>query len=255
MKTLLKYDFLYMKKTSKILVFLVLGVFLSGLSVLTARYLNDILKFAFEQEGLGGIVLPDVTVMDAYVQFHSNFQQIFFFVLIFVGISFINHDASKGYDVWILSRPVKRYEYLLSKTIVLNTLVFVTLVVSAVVFAYYTYFIFDEFAYGRFSLGLLMFMVFTKMFTQIFLLLGVIFRQTLLPVILSFVLFFTLSALSAIEWSVFKYLPGNLLSMPLSLFNGDIEWSLVLITMLVATVISIVCFIASVKIFETKQIS
>jgi len=255
MKTLLRYDFLYMKKTSKILVFVILGIFLSGLSVLTARYMNELLALAFAQEGMGDITLPEVTVMDAYVQFYSNFQQIFFFAIIFIGIAFINQDMNKGYDIWLFSRPVKRYQYLLSKTIILNSLVFASLLISAVFFGYYTFIVFETFDILRFGLGLLLFMVFIKMFIQLLMLLVVIFEQILLPAVIAITVFFILTGITVIEWAIFKYLPGHLLSFPLTVMEGDILWKPIIYAVLIATILGFIFHIFAVKVFEKKQLS
>ena len=221
MKALLKYDFLYMHKTTKIIIMIGLGVFLAALSVLTARYMNEIMQLAMAQEGIDTIDVPEPTVNDAYLQFYSNMQQIFFLTLLFISGAFFSKDIFKGIDQWLFARPVSRVHYLLSKTVVIHALGLFGLLVSALFFAYSTYFVFEGVAIGRFFLSLLIFYVFMLFFIQLVMMLVSIFGRMLWPMLISVTVFFTLSLFGSIESGFFKYLPVRLPSIAISYIQGS----------------------------------
>lgn len=255
MQTLLKYEWFYFKRTSKIMILTILGVFLSGLSVLTARYLNEIIAFALAQDEGIHIELPPSTVLDSYLQFFNNFQQIYFLVVIFILIGFFNQEASKGYQSWLFSRPIKRSNYLFSKLIMGFLLVITTLLISSLVFAFYTRVVFETFSISTFSLALMVFIVFIIFYLTFMLLMCVIFRRNTLPMVISVFLYFVLSGLAAITWRFFKYLPSQLLVMPIEIVQDKHDLTTVLITSGIALSVSVIFVLLSLKIFDYKQLT
>lgn len=255
MRTLLKYEWFYFKRTSKIIILLVLGVFLSGLSVLTARYLNEIIAFALAQEEGINIEIPPSTVLDSYLQFFNNFQQIYFLVVVFIAISFFNQEATRGYQSWLFSRPIKRSHYLLNKLFMMFALVFSTLVISSIVFAFYTYIVFETFSVSSFIFAFTVFLVFIIFYLAFMLLLCVIFRRNTLPMVISVFLFFIFSGLAAITWNFFKYLPSQLLIMPIQIVQGTHDLNTVLITCGITLTVSFIMVLFSLHIFNKKQLT
>ena len=79
MKKLLKYDFYYLQKTSKFIVFPVLLVLLAIMSPLTAKYMNDFLALMLEGTGLE-MSLGDPVVFDSYAQYIGNLYEIYLLV-------------------------------------------------------------------------------------------------------------------------------------------------------------------------------
>ncbi len=210
MKTLLRYDLLYMKRTTKIIIMLAVGAFIAFLSILTARYMNELMAMAFEQEGIEGITLPDPTVEDAYIQFYSNMQQIFFLVYLFIAGAFFSRDFTKGTDHWMFARPVSKFKYLMSRTLVVHALGVVSLLTAGVFFLYGSYFLFPEVDTLRFLASLVVFYVFVLFFTQMLLALVTLFGRMLWPMLITIAMLFVLGIFSGIEAGAFKYIPSRL---------------------------------------------
>lgn len=252
MKALLKYDILYMHKTTKIIIMIGLGVFLAALSVLTARYMNELMQMAMAQEGIENIDVPEPTVNDAYMQFFSNMQQIFFLTLLFISGAFFSKDISKGIDQWLFARPVSRVHYLLSKTIVIHLLGLFGLLVSALFFAYSTVFVFEGFDLGRFFLSLLIFYVFILFFVQLVMMLVSIFGRMLWPMLISVTVFFVLSIFGSIESGFFKYMPVKLPGIALSFIHGDASIDTILWSVGSGLVFTILFSILGIYLFNKQ---
>ncbi len=252
MKALLKYDFLYMHKTTKIIIMIGLGVFLAALSVLTARYMNEIMQLAMAQEGMDSIDIPEPTVNDAYLQFYSNMQQIFFLTLLFIAGAFFSKDISKGIDQWLFARPVSRVKYLLSKTIVIHGLGLIGMFASALFFSYSTYFVFEGFDVGRFFLSLFIFYVFILFFVQLVMMLVSLFGRMLWPMLISVTVFFVLSLFGSIESGIFKYMPVRLPSIAISFIQGEASMSTVIWASLVGALFAILFSVLGIYLFNKQ---
>ncbi|MFP4078710.1 MAG: hypothetical protein ACLFUQ_06180 [Candidatus Izemoplasmataceae bacterium] len=229
MKPLIQYDLYYMRRTSKIIIMLGLGIFLVALSVVTAKYMNELMALAFAQEGIEGIDFPEPTIDDAYTQFYSNMQQIFFLVFIFIAGAFFSRDFTKNIDQWLFSRPVNKTHYLLSRTLIIHALGLTALVVSGGFFLYSSYFLFPGVEGFKFLLSMGIFYVFILFFTQFLLMLVTLFGRMLWPMLITIVMLFVLSIFSSIDQGTFKYIPSRLASYALEYLVEDVPANEVLI--------------------------
>ncbi len=252
MKALLKYDFLYMHKTTKIFIMIGLGIFLAALSVLTARYMSELMQYAMTQEGIETVDVPTPTVQDAYVQFYSNMQQIFFLVLLFIAGAFFSKDISKGIDQWLFARPVSRVHYMLSKTLIIHLLGLFGLFVSALFFAYSTVFVFEGFEFWRFFGSLFIFYVFILFFVQLVMMLVSIFARMLWAMLISVVFFFVLSLFNTIDSGVFKYMPTKLPTIALDFINGEATVNTLLWSLGLGLGLSIALSILGIHLFNKQ---
>ena len=149
MKKLLKYDFIYLQKTSKFIVFGAIFVLFSILSPLTARYINELIEFLLAGDDSIIFNTGDPTVFDSYYQYLNDLYEIIFIVIVFVAVSVFIRDKTKGLLPLIFSKPINRTKYVLSKYVSFLVLLFVSIVLGYLVFTYYTYFIFDEIFFDR----------------------------------------------------------------------------------------------------------
>lgn len=148
MKKLLKYDFLYLFKTSKFIVFGAIFILFSIISPLTARYINELLEFLLNGQDIG-FPFPEPTVWFAYEQYISDLYEIVFTIVLFVVVSIFMRDKTKGLQPLIFSKPINRSKYLLSKYISVLTLILFSITIGYLAFSYYTYFIFDKIFFGK----------------------------------------------------------------------------------------------------------
>ena len=140
MKKLLKYDFFYLFKTSKFLVIGAVFVMFSVISPLTTKYINEILSFLLNGAD-SPIEIPVPTIYTAYSQYISDLYEICFMVVLFVVVSIFIRDKTKGLLPLILSKPINRTKYVLSKYISVLVLILGSLLLGYLTFSYYTYFL------------------------------------------------------------------------------------------------------------------
>ena len=219
MKTLLKYDFIYLKRTSKFIIFPAIAIFFAVLSPLTARYMTEILEALLGAEGIG-IAFPEVTVFDSYVQYIGNLYEIFLIVTVFVGVSLFMRQKNKGELPLVLSKPISRTKYLMSKYISFAILIIGTLFVSGLIFAYYTHYLF-----GTVDLLLtlnvsLLFFLYTLFILSIAMFTAMFFESYAGASVITFVVYIIFSILSGFNKGILDYLPGRLITRITELIYG-----------------------------------
>ena len=250
---LLKYDFYHLRKTSKFIVFPVVIILFAIISPITARYMNQILDLALADSGID-IVLTDPVVLDSYLQYIGNLYETILFVVLFVGVGFFIKDKTKGLLPLVLSKPISKTKYLLSKYISLNILILVSLLLGYLVFSYYTYFIFNEIDMFGMFLTTMLFFVFTIYVLSISLFTATHFKSYLASVSVTFGIYILTSMLTIFEVSIFKYLPGFISSSSVDILIGEEVVGDVLMNVGVTVLISIIFIFFSIKKFSNQDI-
>jgi ABC-2 type transport system permease protein len=207
---LLKYDFFYLYKTYKFIIFPAVAIVFAILSPLTAFYINELLDM-LSVEGGPVITLPDPTVIDSYAQYISNLVEIFLIVAVFVSVSAFIREKTKGYFPLIISKPINRVQYLLSKYIAMSLLILATLVISGLVFGLYTYIIFGEISFGVVTSITLLYMVYVLFILSISMLFSQLFNNYAAASILTFVGYIFFNILGGFEKGLLEYLPGRII--------------------------------------------
>lgn len=253
MKKLLKYDFYHLQKTSKFIVFPIVIVLFAIISPLTARYMNEILSFALGQSGID-IPLPDTSVLDSYVQYIGNLIETVLYVVIFVGIGFFIRDKTKGLLPLILSKPINRTKYIISKYISLNILILVSLFIGLLVFSYYTYYIFDEVdLIGMFYVTLLFF-VYVLFTLSICLFTSTFFKSYIVSVMVTFGIYIVISLIAMVKISIFIYLPGALTNNMIAILVDTVDSADLILNVLVSLAISAGFVFLSIFKFKTQDL-
>jgi|LGVF01.2.fsa_nt_gb ABC-2 type transport system permease protein len=253
MRKLLKYDFYYLQKTSKFIIFPVLLVLLAIMSPLTARYLNEIL--AFTLEGTGIIIdLGSPTAFESYSQYIGNLYELYLYVILFVAVGMFINDKTKGLLPLIISKPISRTKYILSKFITLNILIFVSLFIGYFVFDYYTFFLFDEIdMLGMFYVTLLYF-VYIIYVTSIALFSATHTKSYILAIVTTFGVMIFIGALKLWQVGILKYIPGYILNNMIELLLGVAETKEIIFNVLLTLGISSVFIVLSVIKFRKQDI-
>ena len=254
MKTIVKYDLWYLQRTSKFIVIGMLGVLLTGMSVLTARFMNEIMAFAFKQEGLEVPLFEDPTAYDSYVQFYGNFTQIFLLVLLFVSIAYFTFDSSRGHYPLIFSKPFDRKQYVLIKSILISLTVLVALVVSGLFFSYYTIVLFDGFEWGKFWLSLLIYYIFLLLILHVGLYFSMLLKSYMMPVVYTLIIFFGFSILTTIDFGFLQYMPWNLVNVPLEMLANELTVGESLVSAVIGVALIAVLLILSMRTFKNKEL-
>ena len=254
MKTIISYDMNYMKKTSKFTVLGVLGIFLAGLSALTARYLNVIIEYALGQDGID-IVMPEPTVKDSYIQFFSNFNQIFLLVLLFIGVLFFIQDKTQGHYPLIFTKPIVREHYIFSKVIVVMATLIITYIVSILFFGYYTFFLFDSFDTLDFLVASLAYISLSTLILMLGLLTSVLFKSYFGAVMLPLVIFIFMGMLSFLNQGIFKYFPHQLTVYSIAYLEGDINLNTLLVSSFIGLLIATIFLYLALRLFKKVSLT
>lgn len=250
---LLKYDFYHLRKTSKFIVFPVVIVIFAILGPITARYMNQILDLALAESGID-IVLTDPVVMDSYLQYIGNLYETILFVILFVGVGFFIKDKTKGLIPLVLSKPINKTKYLLSKYISLSILILASLLLGYLVFSYYTFYIFNEIDMIGVLLTTFLFFIYILYILSISLFTAIHFKSYLASVSVTFGIYILTSMLTIFEVSIFKYLPGFISNNSVDILIGQEVVGDVIINAGVTLLLSIVFIFFSIKKFIKQDI-
>lgn len=211
MRKLFKYDFVYLWKTQKFIVFGAIFVLFSILSPLTAKYIGEILGFFLPGEDLGTL-FPEPTVWSAYEKYISDLYETIFFVVLFVSVSVFIRDKSKGLLVLIFSKPINRTQYLVSKYVSFLLLLASSILLGYLLFTYYTYFLFDEVFFWKGLAMMGLYFLYLAMISSVALFFATIFKTYLLAVLSTFGVFIVVSILTFFgDYGMFQYFPGMLI--------------------------------------------
>lgn len=208
MKTLLKYDFIFLKRTSKFIVFPAIAIFFAISSPLLAKYMPEILKLLLGSDGLS-VQIPEVSVLDSYIQYVGNLFELYLIVSIFVGVSIFMREKNKGELPLLLSKPVNRTKYIISKYISFSILILLSLAIGGLIFSYYTYYLFDTVNILIVVYMTLLFFIYSCFILSISLLTAMYFNSYAGASIITFVAFLVLSIIGGFSKGLIEYLPGR----------------------------------------------
>lgn len=253
MYKLLKYDFYHLRKTSKFIVFPVIIVLFAIISPVTARYMNQILDLALSGSGIN-IDLTDPVALDSYIQYIGNLYETILFVVLFVAVGFFIKDKTKGLLPLILSKPIGKIKYLLSKYISLSILILVSLLLGYFVFSYYTYFIFKEIDMLGMFITTMLFFVYVLYILAISLFTATHFKSYLASVSVTFGIYLLTSMLTMFKVSVFKYFPGVISNSSIDLLLGEEALTDVLLVVGVTLLLSASFIALSIRKFIKQDI-
>lgn len=208
MKKLLKYEYIYLFKTKKFLIFAALFVLFSILSPLTARYLQEIIGFLVDDLDLGNL-LPDPTIYSAYVQYTSDLYEMVFTITMFVAVSVFIKDKTKGLRPLIYSKPINKTKYVLSKFIAFISIIFAGAFIGYIVFTYYIYFLFDEVLFAEGIFMMIVYYLDLVLASALCLFAAAYFANYVGAIVIAWVGYIAITLLSLIERIEFlKYFPG-----------------------------------------------
>jgi ABC-2 type transport system permease protein len=221
-------------KTSKVLIVVAVFLFFGlGTPILT-KYLPEIIKSA-ATSGLT-IEMPPPTSADSLVGYMSNMTQFGVLVAVLVAMGAIAREIEMGTAAIVLSKPVGRLAFILSKLKAESFTFFVALVLGGVACWGYTLILFGDanalgFLYQNLLFGL--FIVFCLGVTLYF---SSLMKNQLAAGGLALALIIFLSSISGLPW-VGRYLPGQLINWGNQLVlktPGGASWGAVAVTALLA---------------------
>lgn len=165
----LRKELLQQWRTKRVLV--VFAVFLLfGLgSPLIANFTPELLRGIEGAEQFADLI-PTPTNVDALTQYVKNITQFGFIIAVLLGMGAVAGEKEKGNAAMILSKPLPRWAFLLSKFMAQALVYLGAFLLSALGAFYYTMLLFEPFAFWPFMLGNVLLLVWLLVFTAVTLL-------------------------------------------------------------------------------------
>lgn len=253
MKTLLKHDFIHLLKTKKFIIIPAVVALTSLFSPLTAMYLPQLINSLSNIDGLI-ISLPEPTVMDAYAQYFSDLNETILFLIIFIAISIFIKDKTKGMFPMILSKPISRRNYLLSKFITFMVLTTISLLVGILCFSFYTYVLFEELSFIDFLISNLFQLIYFGFIVALCMFFATVNKSYVTALMSSFGVYLLLIFLSIFNIAPFKYFPNKLTTLYYQIILKEVDMDVLLISTVVTLVVTMILIISSIKLLEKQEL-
>lgn len=247
----LRKELLQQWRTRRVLVVGAVFAVFGLLSPLIAYFTPELLRTMEGAEQFAEAI-PTPTTAEALNQYIRNLTQFGFIIAILLGMGAIAGEKEKGTTAMVLSKPMSRWGFVVSK-FVAQALVFLTgFIVAAVGAYYYTLILFEPLAWPAFLLGNVLLLVWLLAFVAVTLLGSAVGRST------------GAAAGMAFGGSVLLLLAGNLPRIGALAPAALVSWAGQLglgdgaapnAGALAATVVLIVvCLILSVAVFEVQEL-
>ncbi|MCB8945314.1 MAG: YhfC family intramembrane metalloprotease [Ardenticatenaceae bacterium] len=238
-------------RTKRVLV--VTAVFLGfGLmSPLLAKFTPELLNSIEGAEQFADLI-PTPTAADALGQYVKNITQFGFILAILLGMGAVAGEKERGMTAMILSKPLPRWAFVVSKFVAQTAVYLVAFLLAALGAYYYTLLLFGSFALGAFMVGNGLLLLWLLVFAAVTLLGSTIANSTgaaagiglvgsvLLLIVGSWPQLASFAPAGLVAWASQLGLAGEVTALPGALVaNG------VLVILLV---------LASVAMFETQEL-
>ncbi len=239
-------------KTPKAIILGALFLFFGILSPLTAKYMNEIVALAGQQQGIN-IELPPSTFLQSYEQFFKNiyFMMIIVTILVFAGS--VAEEKSRGTAVLVLTKCLSRQAFIMGKLITSILIFTVSYSVSAAICIMYTSLLFPEYINGEILAAMLLYWLYGCLMIALTILISILSKSMTLAAVSGFICFAFISAISAIPY-VGQYTPGILQGLSWELSNGSKMPADALIPALITIISGVVAVAAGISIFRKQDL-
>jgi ABC-2 type transport system permease protein len=156
-------------RTRRALVMVAVFVLFGLASPLLAKFTPELLKSVPGAEQFANLV-PEPTAADAVGQYIKNLTQFGFILVILLGMGAVAGEKERGTAAIILSKPLPRWAFLLSKFVAQGVVYFVALLLGTLGAYYYTLVLFEPLALGPFLFGGMLLWLWALVFTAVTLL-------------------------------------------------------------------------------------
>ncbi len=156
-------------RTRRALVMVAVFVLFGLASPMLAKFTPQLLSSVPGAEQFAGLI-PEPTAADAVSQYIKNLTQFGFVLVILLGMGAVAGEKDKGTAAIILSKPLPRWAFLLSKFVAQGVVYFVALLLGTLGAYYYTLVLFEPLAFGPFLFGGILLWLWALVFTAVTLL-------------------------------------------------------------------------------------
>lgn len=207
---LINKEFLEARKNHKLLIISITFLFFGILSPLSAYYMPQLIGLISADQGIS-IQLNPPTQIDSFLQFYKNISQMALIIMIFIFMGYVANEKESGSADFILVKPVKIVDFIISKYISMYILILFAMVISSLICGIYTYVLFEElsiYSILRMTIYLYIYLVTILSLTLLF---SSIYKKQMIAGVLSFVLWIVITAVSSFA-SIAKFSPTRVLN-------------------------------------------
>ena len=238
-------------RTRRALVMVAVFVLFGLASPMLAKFTPELLKSVPGAEQFAGLI-PEPTAADAVAQYIKNLTQFGFVLVILLGMGAVAGEKDKGTAAIILSKPLPRWAFLLSKFAAQGVVYFVALLLGTLAAYYYTLVLFEPLALGPFLWGGFLLWLWTLVYTAVTLLASTIAKSIGSGAGLALLGAVLLLILGGIP-QVAQFFPGALVSWAAQLgLPGDVPFSGAALA--ANGVLILVFLVTAVALFERQEI-
>lgn len=249
---LIKKDLMDQMRSKKILILLITFLFVAISSVILAKVLPQILSSLPQTPGLI-INLPTPTYKDALDQFVKNLSQLAIFVLIFLVAGAISDEKNKKTLELVLTKPVSRALFILSKFKAYLLSITVIYLISALIFYFYAVTTFSSFSFPNFILMSILILIFLLLISAATIFMSVIAPSAILAAVGGFGSLILIGTIWGLIKSIKNYSPYELVAHYQNIVSSG--WSSILFWPLVISLILIVIFVLlAIFLFQKQEI-
>lgn len=144
-------ELLYQWRTSRVIIVLVVFGLFGLTSPVLAYFTPEIVKSIPGAEQFSSLI-PAPTMADAYLQYIKNLSQFGFILAVLLGMGSVAGEKESGTAVMVLSKPLPRWAFLLSKFAAQVLVYLGAFIIAGVGAGYYTWYLFGELDAGSFAL-------------------------------------------------------------------------------------------------------
>jgi ABC-2 type transport system permease protein len=156
-------------RTRRALIILVVFLLFGMGSPLLARFTPAILGSVEGVEQFADLI-PEPTRVDALTQYVKNLTQFGFIIAVVIGMAAVAGEKEKGIASLILTKPLPRWAFVLSKFLAQASLYAIAFLLAALGAAYYTSVLFEPLALGPFLWGNVLLLIWLLVFVAVSLL-------------------------------------------------------------------------------------
>jgi len=248
----LKKEFFEIIKTNKIIILPAIFIFFGLLSPLTAKYTPQILESVFKSYGMASIEMKDSLFTDSYAQLFKNISQLcFIIILVFAGT--IVGEKVKGTVMLVLTKPVSRSNFIISKFIAAVSLYSISFLLACIACVYYTFLLFPEYYNSNLVLSLCTLWAFGAFFIAMTIFSSTITKSFTAASVLGIAGYLLVSGSTIIPY-VRDYSPGILTSLGLDILTGKSAPTDLIAPLAVTILLAAAFIVGSVYVFKNQEI-
>ena len=197
---LLKKDLLEIKRSSKWIIYILTFIFVTVLSVATARVLPEVFNLLFEETGLDGLFTYEVSVADSYLQYVANIGEICLLLIMIMFSTSLIKEKSNGTYYLLKNNGISDWKIVISHFVSKFILITVSYLISIAVFIPLNLLVFNEYTGYRGVISLTYLYISLIFALSVALFVSSFCKKKSSAYAIAIVVYFTLTLLSAIPY-------------------------------------------------------